>query len=218
MEELPFDKDLRKIAADRVFEKIHEFRESLKHFGCGKNCAIPWDDLDFWEPYFVHICEREIFISLPKEVIRYKRKYSNSDYEVDIEEARKGSQVCLARLITWDKRWLFFDWVKTRILVAQKRLSQVDAKFIRSVAEALGKKPGSKIKISGDEREKKEAVLTLVEAALIYHRIGLNSDGTNPLFKKFYQVLEKQEILPTAMYERGFEYFMKFLRRHNLIS
>ena len=216
--ELPFDSDLQQIAADRAFQKLIDFRKSLEAFDCGKSSPIPWDDPDFWEPYFVHIYKREIFVKLHSEAIRYKKKYPKSDYEKDIEDAKKGSVVCLSRIIKWDRAWLFRDWVKQQIKIAQERWNTNDRKLLREVGQAVGKKPGYKKQVDDKEREGREAVLALVEAALIYHRIGLPGDRTNPLFKKFYEVLVKQEFFPTSIYEHGFEYFIKFLRRHDLIK
>ena len=98
-EPLPFDIDLQKIVEDRAYAKLREFRENLEVFGCGKKSPIPWEDPDFWESYFVHICEREIFVKLPDEVKRYNQKYPRLNYETDIEKARKGDDESLYRII-----------------------------------------------------------------------------------------------------------------------
>lgn len=68
-----------------------------------------------------------------KEKKEYKSKFGISMDE-DEKNAKSGQNEILVRLISWDKRWLFKNWVKKKVLIAE---SVDDREFLNQIANAI---------------------------------------------------------------------------------
>ena len=77
------------------------------------------------------------------------------------------------------------------------------------------KKPGTKKVLRAEDEENRKLILALVESATYYHKIGLPTESTNPLFKNLFDILAEHEFFPDELLD--FNYFIKYLKRNGLI-
>lgn len=78
-------------------------------------------------------CKLELGKILNKENQIYKEIYREPIKQTE-KRSERGDNVALMRLIKWDKRYLFKEWVKNRILIS---IDLGDRKFITDISNAI---------------------------------------------------------------------------------
>lgn len=140
----------------------------------------------------------------------YKKKYKKS-IENTIKKAKSGNNTSIFRLIEWDINWLFEEWIKNKILVADG----VDNRtFLEGISEAI------------KSRKNKNKTTHQAFYAELRHLkiIGVNfndSKTINYLRKQLQEIYQDREIAETdKMYKLLYDtdYFNKWLIRHKLKS
>ena len=92
---------------------------------------------------------------------RYKKKYPKSNFLRDLFDIDTKDKA-LFRIVSFDKAWLFTDFVKNRTLRAQEEGDRI---FLRSLGEAIAKESRIKpLRADGELSEVYQRVLDFAEA------------------------------------------------------
>lgn len=167
--------------------------------------------------YQIAIC-RELIDNLKKEikdrVTKEKRAYK-TEYKEKIEDtikkAKRGDKKSIFRLVEWDKNWLFADWAKKKILIADG----IDNRdFLEDIADAI-KSRKNKVKTTHQKFYKE---------LLYLKKLGVNFNDpqkTNSLREDLLNIYQSNEIdendpIYKLLWDR--DYFTKFLIRQGLKS
>ena len=86
----------------------------------------------------VHRARKDLQEFFESEDAKYKRRFKVTIAEEE-KKAIDGHNKSLFRLIAWDKRWLWKDWVKRKILSAE---IDDDRAFFEQLADALKSRKG----------------------------------------------------------------------------
>jgi len=148
-----------------------------------------------------------------RELDRYKTKHRR-DYFEDIEKAftekeGRGSRArnqSLVRILSWDKEWLAIREVQERIIKAQE---EGEFEFLKDIGEAVGLQPGC------IHKPKKDADL-IKKLRLFADRYPSETKETEFL-KGMQDYLYENEKAGDDPKLQDFDYFMKWLRRNEVI-
>ena len=196
---------------DKLIERKSLYRLSVLQKYWPK---IPKEEKEKWIPYLKHIVLRELLVKLPRELKEYKKKYPKSDYKSDIEKA-KNQNSSLYRIINWDRAWLGEEWVLCKIIDAQEK---GDLTFLRSLGQAISKKPQTRRQIKGVSRKYRELCLECTQAYMMMARVKYPDMTEAQLVRVWLEQMRKAayEWFPPVFYNHA--YFMKFLRRHGVVA
>lgn len=192
------DPDLKEIINRRVLARFIAMYNEAKKEGIEKDKILN-------KLKTQNILEKELS-TFKDEHTRYKQRFK-TDYFADLKKAREGNNRALCKLISWDKTWLSFDWVKK--LLTEKLLRAVDKEdfeLIKGLGEAGSKKARSL------KKSKNQDFINEFKPFIDAH--GLGDDGLREI-KKFHDRLISEDKIGDELSD--FDYFVKFLRRHHLI-
>lgn len=211
--EPPFFKDMGidNVIGRKSLYRLHVLQKYLSILG---DAIPPIEEKEKWIPYLKDIVVRELLVKLRRELKEYKKKYPKSDYKSDIEKAKKYNGA-LFRIIEWDRTWLGEEWVLWKIIDAQEK---GDLDFLKSLGDAISKKPQTRRQIKGVFKENRELCLAITQAYIMVARVKY-PELTEPQIVKVWlgrMVKAGYEWFPAEFYD--FAYFIKFLRRHGVIA
>lgn len=150
--------------------------------------------------------QKQLESILKEEKQRYRRMYKETIEQTE-KRAKKGDNAAILRLIKWDKKWLFEDWVKSKILIAG---AFGNREFLDKIAEALkdAKKRSPQHQLVLFLRELKSQGFNFANPKLI-------EDLRDFLLKRFQdmEVPESNSVFKPLL-DGG--YFNKFLKRHGI--
>lgn len=211
--DIPYDPDLHQILEYRIAYRLKHLYDEMKktlpevakaHGKNPKNIKFHKENLET----FLGVCWEEIIdkelAAFSRELDRYEKKHKTGYFD-NIEAARNGNNRLLYRLLKWDKSWIAIDWVKKRIIEAQVKY---DDDFLRNIGEAFQSLPGFRSK----PRKDIELIEKLKKFADFY---GYGKGELEPI-KGMHDYLTDKVIVEDEKYD--FNYFVKWLRRHKVIS
>jgi len=148
------------------------------------------------------IVEKEV-VRFRNELLKYGKRYGTSYFD-DIKQARKGNRRKLLRLVEWDKAWNMIKPIQEKLFFAQEN---GDFDFIREFGEALQKQSGCSSK-----PKEKEIIKSLQAFADRYSDKIKHPD----FIKGMHDFLQDKDIVGEGKDDP--DYFIKWLKRHNVIS
>jgi hypothetical protein len=137
------------------------------------------------------------------------KKYGETLGET-VRKARRGERRSLWRLIEWDITFLFKKWVKGNVLSATWRNDRV---FLERLGTAISKTrpPFGETQIRVYRLNQFLTMVFFLGQLSLFAGVGkLNN---TKLMKSWFDALYQEDIFRSA----DFDYFLKFLKRHNLL-
>jgi translation initiation factor 2 beta subunit (eIF-2beta)/eIF-5 len=208
------NKDWREIIRIRSLNRFRNIMKFLIDMNVNISDLALLKDQTSRRLFFKNISEKQISVFINDEEKRYKKKYPKTSYIEDISEGRtKNSK--LFRIIEWDKAWLFVGWIKQRIIDAQEK---GDLEFLKRLGLAISKKPQTKKLIMPKDKDSKkirELILNFMGAYIEGIKVRIPNREIPRFIKEIYEVFLDSAWFPDEL--RDYDYFQKFLRRHNII-
>jgi len=165
-------------------------------------------------PYQIAILRAKIeFLEKDKQDIfkndnqKYKKKFGEK-IENTVRKAKQGSENDLFQLISWNKEWLFEDWVKNKILVSKNSNNQ---RFMVRLANAIKCTTKQKT-VHGDINNYLEGLKAR----------GFNFNNNRYVKRLFDYLIELSRSLEVPEHNKtwrlldDWDYFNKYLKRHGL--
>jgi len=156
----------------------------------------------------------QIGIFFSNELLRYRKRYPKSNYFQDVNEAQTNNSK-LFRIIRWDKAWIYAEWVKKKVIDAQE---DHDLNFLKGLGEAIASRPQSRKLVAPQKssgKKDREFILNFMECYVAAAVTKYPQTEVYERIKEVYEKLALSEVLPDEL--RGFDYFMRYLRRHDVI-
>ncbi len=186
-----------------VNEIVDSFLGNIDPGKLGKQIQCKGEDFQF-RTWLKSYCKEAALKETKRFRKDYQQKYKKKNRENisdTVKKAQNGSTNALCKLLAWDKTWLYEDWVKERVLVAQ---SADDKNFLKLVSQSIART--SKV----HERTAHPQWL------LIFKFLRDSGIKLDSIFVK--EIVDYLSIHADDFPEqfKDLPYFRKFLRRHNL--
>ncbi len=163
-------------------------------------------------------CRKELKKALDNDAQEFKKKNKETIENIEIK-AKRGDKASLFCLIRWSKEWLFKDWVRKKVLIAE---ALRDREFLDRLAKAIKtikKKPPQyqlirflkKLKVAGYPFHDKKKTKKLREYLYNYFN-DLTVENTETLSRKF--VIDENNVIFRPL--SSMDNFNKLLRRNKI--
>lgn len=192
------DHDLRYIVNSRILRRFLKMIFEVVNRTDKKEISFKMEKM---EELLEKVLDKELAV-FTDEFDRYKKKFKIDIFK-DLKEAREGDNRSLRHLLQWDRTWLKMGWVTDRIIDAQ---NTYDFKLIAEFGDALNMKPGCITK--SKHRDLLEQLKPFCDAT------GFG-DGEIKSIRGMWEFLCERDIIDDEL--RDFDYFVKYLRRYNVI-
>ena len=206
------DKDWREIIRIRSCKKLEKILKFLRDRGLNRLGLL--ENSASRKKLSENLITHQISIFYSNELERYRKRYPKSNYIQDINEA-KTKNLKLFRIIKWDKAWIYAEWVKKKVIDAQE---DRDLKFLKDLGEAIARKPQAKKLVEphkSKNKGEKEFILIFMECYVAAAVTKYSQAEVYQMIKKVYEKLLISGVLPDELLD--FNYFMRYLRRHDVI-
>lgn len=164
-------------------------------------------------------CREQLKTAMENDAQNFKGRNRGEAIEASEMKAQQGDKGALLRLIRWNKEWLFKDWVRKRVLLAE---ALGDREFLGNISKAIKtiKKKSSqdqlirflrKLKVAGYNFDDKDKIEEL--RVFLYNYFNDLCSEDKKILKKDFIVDENDPIfLPLQSSEN----FNKLLKRNRI--
>ena len=200
------EKDFKDLTVQRVMRKM----ELWKHVATTFRSNPTQEDEKYWNDLFSDYLLKEWIIRLSDQIERYYQKHG-ANYGDDVREAKTDNNR-LFRIISWDKQWLYVDWVKEKIIAAQESR---DYGFMKDLGAAVAREPGSYRRLNEDEDNRKR-LIDFMQYAISHLAVTDPNRNIRQFIKDVHKLFNENGMFPDDSFS-DLEYFFTFLKRHAVI-